>query len=337
MGQEMPAVPPAPPARRRWRWLAVLGIAAAFAAAIAGKYYYPFVSDGPLVREAIVFVEAGTSVAAAGRLLEKQGIISSGNTFHRMARFFGSKKSIKPGEYKIPAHSSMRAILEQLQSGNVLMRRVTVVEGMSAVQIYERLKAEDKLTGDISIPAEGSVLPDTYSFARGTKREAIIAQGQTAMAKFIAATWAKRAVDLPLKTPEEAVVLASIIEKETSKKDELAKVAGVYINRLEQGMKLQADPTIIYPVTKGKPLGRRILRSEIDAINDYNTYTREGLPVGPIAMPGRKAIEAAMNPEKTDALFFVADGSGGHVFAKSNADHARNVANWKKFRAQKGI
>jgi UPF0755 protein len=304
---------------------------------ICGWFVLAWEKAGPSTADTMVYIDQGASVGSAARLLERQGVISSATTFRRMARILGSKKSIKPGEYKFPRQVSMSRILGLLQSGDVLLRRITISEGMSAVQVYERLQADPMLTGDVSMPAEGSVLPETYSYTRGEPRQAILNRAQDSMTKVLEEAWAKRASDLPFATPQEAVILASIVEKETSKKAELPKVAGVYINRIRIGMKLQADPTIIYPITKGKPLGRRIRRSEIDALNDYNTYTREGLPLGPIAMPGRKAIIATLNPEKTDALFFVADGSGGHVFARTNAEHERNVVNWRKYRAQNDI
>ncbi len=312
-------------------------VVAILAIAVVGWFVLAWEKAGPSSADTMVYIDQGSSVGSAARQLEKQGVISSASTFRRMARILGSAKSIKPGEYKFPRKVSMSRILELLQSGDVLLRRITISEGMSAVQVYERLKADPMLTGDISMPAEGSVLPETYSYTRGEPRQAILDRAQDSMTKVLEEAWAKRASDLPFASPQEAITLASIVEKETSKKAELPKVAGVYINRMRIGMKLQADPTIIYPITKGKPLGRRIRRSEIDAINDYNTYTREGLPLGPIAMPGRKAIIATLNPEKTDALFFVADGSGGHVFARTNAEHERNVAGWRKFRANNGI
>jgi UPF0755 protein len=313
----------------------IAGIICIFA--IGAWFVLGWEKAGPSSADTMVYISSGASVGSAAKQLEKQGVISSASTFRRMARLLGDKKSIKPGEYKFPRHVSMSRVLGLLQSGDVLLRRITITEGMSALQVLERLQADPMLSGEASLPTEGSLLPETYSYTRGEPRQAIIDRAQDSMAKVLADAWAKRASDLPFDTPEDAVTLASIIEKETSKKAELPKVAGVYINRLRIGMKLQADPTIIYPITKGKPLGRRILKSEIAAINEYNTYTRDGLPVGPIAMPGRKAIIAALNPEKTDALFFVADGSGGHVFAKTGAEHERNVVNWRKYRAQNGI
>jgi UPF0755 protein len=202
--------------------------------------------------------------------------------------------------------------------------------------VYERLMANDRLTGQIPVPAEGSVLPDSYAFEKGEPRAAVVARMQAAMQKAIDELWPKRSKDTVVKTPQEAVTLASIVEKETSKKSELKMVAGVYSNRLTKGMMLQADPTIIYPITKGKPLGRRIRQSEISSVNDYNTYSMVGLPKGPIANPSRAAIEAVLNPQKTEALFFVADGTGGHVFANTLEEHNANVEKWYAIRRERG-
>jgi UPF0755 protein len=293
--------------------------------------------SGPSDKDTLVYVQEGASLRSAARQMEKQGVISDKRRFLLLSRFLGGTNSIKPGEYKMPRGVSMSRVLNLLQAGDVLLRRVTISEGMSAIQIQERFMADPMMSGRVDMPSEGSVLPETYTYTRGEPRQMVLNRAQDAMSKALEELWAKRQPDLPFSTPQEAVTLASIVEKETSKKAELPKVAGVYINRLRMGMKLQADPTIIYPITFGKPLGRRIRRSEIDAVNDYNTYAMEGLPKGPIAMPGRKALAATLNPDKTDALFFVADGTGGHVFSRTNAEHERNVANWRKFRASNGI
>jgi UPF0755 protein len=227
-------------------------------------------------------------------------------------------------------------VLSILTGGKTVQRMVTVPEGMPSIMVYERLMANDRLTGDIPIPAEGSILPDSYAFQKGEARAAVVMRMQQAMQKSIDELWPERSPDTVVKTPQQAIVLASIVEKETSKKSELRMVAGVYSNRLRTGMMLQADPTIIYPITKGKPLGRRIRQSEISAVNDYNTYSMVGLPKGPIANPSRAAIEAVLNPEKTDYLFFVADGKGGHIFAETLQEHNANVEKWYAIRRERG-
>jgi UPF0755 protein len=213
---------------------------------------------------------------------------------------------------------------------------LTVPEGMPSIMVYEQLMAEQHLTGEIAVPAEGSVLPDSYDFERGESRQAVLNRMQAAMTRVLAEAWTKRAPDIAVKTPQEALVLASIVEKETGKASERAIVAGLYSNRLKQGIMLQADPTIIYPITKGKPLDRRIRMSEFQAVNDYNTYWIVGLPKGPITNPSNASIEAVLNPAKTDALFMVEDDTGGHIFAKTLEEHNRNVEKWFAIRRERG-
>jgi UPF0755 protein len=207
---------------------------------------------------------------------------------------------------------------------------------MPSIMVYERLKAQPNLTGDLPVPAEGSLLPDTYNFVNGETRQEVVGRMQAAMRESLAALWAKRSSDTVAKTPIEAVILASIVEKETGKPSERAMVAGLYSNRIRQGIMLQADPTIIYPITRGKPLGRRILQSEIQAINDYNTYAMLGLPKGPSTNPGKASIEAVLHPARTDALYMVADGTGGHAFAATLEEHNRNVEKWFAIRRSRG-
>jgi UPF0755 protein len=236
----------------------------------------------------------------------------------------------------VPAGASPSDLLTLLQSGKTLQRFVTVPEGMPSIMVHERLMRASVLTGDVPVPEEGSILPDSYSFQRGESRAAVLKRMQDAMNKEFDALWAKRKPNLPVSNRHEVITLASIVEKETGKPSERRMVAGVYTNRLRVGMPLQADPTVIYPVTKGKPLGRRILRSELNTNNGYNTYRMAGLPIGPIANPGRESIAAVLDPESTKALYFVADGTGGHVFANSLAEHNANVAKWYALRRAKG-
>jgi UPF0755 protein len=318
--------------RRRWLWLILL-----LPLLILGALAVQFEAPGPSRADTVVLVEKGASLRKAARALQKAGVIGSADRFLLGARLFGGKAPVQAGEYKFPRGVSAARVLALLQSGDVLLHAVMVSTGMSSLQVHERLMAEVRLTGQVDVPPEGSLLPETYTFTRGESRAEVVARMQTSMARTLAELWETRQPDLPLRTPEEAVILASIVEKETSRKRELPEVAGVYINRLRQGMKLQADPTVIYPVTRGKPLGRRILRSELQADNGYNTYVIEGLPEGPIANPGKAALAAVLNPAKTGNIFFVADGSGGHVFARTLAEHDRNVAAWRRHRAEKGI
>jgi len=239
--------------------------------------------------------------------------------------------------YGLPRGLAAADVLKLLQGGRTLQRFVTVPEGLPSVYVRERLVAAAELTGTVAAPPEGSVLPDSYSFQRGDRRQAVLERMQRAMTLYLADAWARRKPNIAVKTPREALILASIVEKETGKPSERRMVAAVYSNRLKQGMMLQADPTIIYPITRGRPLGRRILLSEVRAVNAYNTYAMTGLPAGPICNPGRASIDAVLDPAPSSALYFVADGSGGHVFANTLAEHNLNVARWRAFRAAKGI
>jgi UPF0755 protein len=273
---------------------------------------------------------------SAARQLEKSGAVKSADAFVRRAKIFGASNTIKAGEFVIPAKASNSDILSILTDGKTVQRMVTIPEGMPSIMVYERLMANDQLTGSISIPAEGSVLPDSYAFDKNEPRAAVLKRMQDAMTKTMAELWAARSPNAMVKTPLEALTLASIVEKETALKSELRIVSGVYSNRLRTGMRLQADPTIIYPITKGKSLGRRIRKSEIADVNDYNTYAMAGLPKGPIANPSRAAIAAVLNPQQTSAYYFVADGKGGHIFADTLQEHNANVAKWYAIRRQRG-
>lgn len=293
--------------------------------------------SGGAPRDASFVIPEGASVARAAQIMEEAGAVESAEGFLRHARLFGSDDPIKPGEYAVEAGDSNADVLALLQSGRTRQRFVTIPEGMPSILVYERLMANPHLTGSIDVPAEGSVLPDTYAIQRGEPRAAVLARMQAAMDRAFADAWADRSARAFPANRMQTMALASIIEKETAKPSERRTVAGVYTNRLRVGMRLQADPTIIYPITRGKPLGRRIRRSEIDAVNDYNTYSRAGLPVGPIANPGRESIRAALDPADTDYLYFVADGSGGHVFARTLDEHNANVRRWRQIRAERGI
>jgi UPF0755 protein len=281
-------------------------------------------------------VPQGSSLASIARKLDAEHDISSAGRFRALARVFGSRDPIQAGEFLLPKGASGARILDILQHGQPIRRFITIPEGLPSILVYEKLRDEPLLTGPIPVPEEGSVLPNTYDFQRGETRIAVLARMQRAMDKAVAELWPKRDPDVVVKTPQEAVTLASIVEKETGKPSERRMVAGLYSNRLKHGMLLQADPTIIYPITAGKPLGRRIRQSEIQAINGYNTYTMVGLPKGPITNPGRASIEAVLHPAQTVALYMVADGTGGHVFASTLAQHNANVAKWFAIRRARG-
>ena len=292
--------------------------------------------SGPAPRTLTVQVAEGSSLASAARALESAGAITSASRFRLFARVFGSGEPIKAGEYRIPPRTSPSDILKMLQGGKVLQRLVVVPEGYPSVLVHDALAKADGLTGTVPVPAEGSVLPDSYAFQRGDTRASVVARMQKAMRDYLAAAWAKRKPGIAVTTPQQAIILASIIEKETGKPSERRTVAAVYANRLRRGMPLQADPTVIYPITRGRPLGRRILRSELQAKNGYNTYAEAGLPVGPIANPGRASIDAVLDPAQSNALYFVADGTGGHVFADTLDQHNANVRKWYAIRRQRG-
>ncbi|MFN3774990.1 endolytic transglycosylase MltG [Sphingomonas parapaucimobilis] len=297
---------------------------------------HDWAGSGPADKPLAVVVPEGASLARAANELQKAGAIRSASRFRLYARIFGDGGAIKAGEYAIPEQASAHDVLTLLQEGKVRQRLVPVPEGYPSVLVHDALLRADGLTGDVPVPAEGSVLPDSYAYQKGDTRASVVARMQKAMKDYLAQAWADRKPGIAVRTPQEAIILASIVEKETAKPSERRTVAAVYGNRLRIGMPLQADPTVIYPITKGRPLGRRILRSELHAKNGYNTYASPGLPVGPIANPGRASIDAVLNPADSKALYFVADGSGGHVFADTLAEHNANVQKWYAIRRQRG-
>ena len=291
---------------------------------------------GPASHPTTVVVPEGSTLAAAARELEKVGAVRSTTGFLRFARRFGSSAPIRAGEYEVAPHMSAKDVLALLQSGHTVQRMITIPEGMPSIEVFERLAGEKLLTGKLPIPPEGTVLPGTYSFQRGEPRRNVLKRMQDAMTQTLNQLWMTRKANSVVNSKLEALTLASIVEKETGVPEERPMVAGVYSNRLRAGMRLQADPTIIYPMTKGKPLGRRIKLSEVRAQNDYNTYSMAGLPIGPITNPGRDAIAAVLAPANTQALYFVADGKGGHVFANDLKDHNANVQRYYNLQKVRG-
>lgn len=286
--------------------------------------------------ETSFIVPSGSSLTSVAQKLEDEGLISSADAFLLRAKLLGGSAPIQAGEFLLTPDMGQGAILDAFQSGDVIRRFVTIPEGMPSILVHEKLMAEEHLTGEIPVPVEGSILPDTYDFERGEARTAVLARMQAAMQNYLAEAWPKRGPGIAVDNVRDAVILASIVEKETGVARERRMVAGLYSNRVKQGMFLQADPTIIYPITRGKPLGRRIRQSEIAAINDYNTYAMAGLPKGPITNPGRESITAVLNPAETDALYMVADGTGGHEFNKDYAAHQRAVDKWFALRRERG-
>jgi len=287
-----------------------------------------FEAAGPLASDRIVNIPRGSGMRDIADILSRGGVIDQPWLFIGGVLVLKAREDLKAGEYEFRAHSSMRDVVATIVEGKVVAHQVSIPEGLSSAQIVARLLQDDVLAGDVKeIPREGSLLPDTYNFARGVTREQMVQRMQQAEQRLVREIWDHRAPDLPVKTPEQLVVLASLVEKETGKPEERTRVAAVFVNRLKQKMKLQSDPTIIYGLVGGKgTLGRPIMKSEIEQPTPYNTYVIDGLPPGPIANPGRAALEAAANPARTRELYFVADGSGGHVFAETYEQHQKNVA-----------
>ena len=301
----------------------------------AGLYFgrLAFNSKGPLQQTKTVLITPGASLDSIAGRLERQNVISQKLVFWAGVRLNKAEAKLRAGEYLFEPGVSMREVMNALVSGKSILHAVTIPEGMTSELAVARLLSDEVLTGSIAeVPPEGSLLPETYKFTRGMTRQQIIEEMKRAQSRALQEIWERRVPGLPIGTPEEMVTLASIVEKETGKADERPRVAAVFINRLRQDMRLQSDPTIIYGLFggKGKPSDRPIYRSDIDRVTPYNTYQIDGLPPGPIANPGRAALEAVANPSRTNDLFFVADGTGGHVFAETLEDHNRNVARWRQ-------
>lgn len=307
----------------------VAGLVGAVAWVVARDQFY---ADGPLKMPKNVVVARGSSTAAIGKTLEQEGVVTNALIFRGGVLLNGAQSKLKAGEYRFPEKITMEQVIDLLISGKSVVHKVTIPEGLTTQLSVERIAANDVLVGEIEgrVP-EGSILPGTYVFDRGDKRADVLAAMKKAQQKLVMELWPGRAKDLPITTPREAVILASIVEKETGIPEERGHVASVFVNRLKKGMRLQSDPTIIYGIVGGQgKLGRPIKRSEIDAKTPYNTYQIDGLPPTPITNPGKEAIAAVLNPDVSDDLYFVADGSGGHVFSKTLQEHELNV---RKLRA----
>jgi UPF0755 protein len=302
-----------------------------------GGFYWvkvQFDKPGPLATSTVIAVPKGEGVSAIAERLERDGVIDDRRIFMTSIIYFMYVKgqgSLKAGEYEFPKYASMRQVLDTLVEGRSIEHKVTLAEGLTTQQMVEKIRANPDLHGEIvEIPAEGTLLPDTYKFGKNDTRKDIIERMVAAQAKFLAKMWEERDEDLVVTTPEEAVILASIVEKETGRADERPHIASVFQNRLRKNMRLQSDPTIIYGLVGGKGvLDHPIQQDEVDRDTQYNTYKINGLPPTPIACPGRASIEAVLKPAKTKDLYFVADGKGGHVFAASLEEHNKNVAKWR--------
>ena len=294
-------------------------------------------APGPLQQDKIVNIPQRSGMSDIADILQREGVIDD-NRWAFIGSVFALKarSDLKPGEYAFTKNASLREVIGTIVEGKVVQHSITIPEGLTSEQIVARLTENDIFSGAIrTIPSEGSLLPETYKFPRGAQREQVIARMQQAQRRVLAEVWERRNVDIPLKSPEQLVTLASIVEKETGRPDERSRVAAVFINRLQKKMKLQSDPTIIYGLVGGKgTLGRPIKRSEIQQPSPYNTYVVDGLPPGPIANPGRASLEATANPARTRDLFFVADGTGGHTFTETYDQHQKNVVRLRMLEKQ---
>jgi UPF0755 protein len=309
--------------------------------AAAGAWFYvqqKLDAPGPLAAAKVVVVPKGTGSGEIGALLERQGVIEDDLLFRIALRLDDeTPRPLRAGEYEFPAGINIRAAIEQMQAGRTVVRRFTVPEGLTVAEVLKIVREVEGLEGNISLrPAEGTLLPETYNYSLGDTRDAVVQRMRTAMTEALDAAWAKRQEELPLASKEEALTLASIVEKETGVASERPRVAAVFVNRLRINMRLESDPTIIYGITKGSgPLDRTLTRRDVETPSAYNTYSIPALPPGPIANPGKAAIDATLNPAKTKELYFVADGTGGHAFAENLEQHNRNVANWRRIQREK--
>lgn len=340
------AAPPPPPRSQKARhplvvvtnffvMVMVLIVLAIGAAAYFGMKR--FTEPGPLAEATSVLIQPGADLDAIAGLLERHNVIDSPFIFSTAVRFYyQAEDRLRAGEYLFQANASMEQVLDDLLSGRSVLHSITFPEGWTSKAIVDKLNADPVLTGEIaSIPAEGSLMPDTYKFTRGATREKMLDEMTRVHQRAVEEIWARRAPGLPIDTPEEFVTLASIVEKETGRADERPRVAAVFINRLLKNMRLQSDPTVLYGLFggEGRPPDRPIYQSDLQKETPYNTYVVSGLPPSPIANPGRAALEAVANPSRTGDLYFVADGTGGHVFASTLEEHNRNVARWREIRA----
>ncbi len=320
------------------RWLALSAVAVLLLAGAAGGWLYlQLDAPGPLPRDAAVVVpRAGLEEIAAE--LARARAVARPLVFHVLALATTYEGPLHAGELLFPEGASLRQVLTVLRTSRPVQHRLTIPEGRTAAQVAMIVAAAEPLTGEPSVPAEGGIMPETYNYERGTTREQIMDRAHAAMDRALETAWEARLPGLPLATKEQALVLASIVEKETARASERPLIAAVFINRLRQGMKLQSDPTVVYGASGGLgSLGHPITRSELDHADAYNTYVIPGLPPSPICMPGAAALHAVTQPAASDALFFVADGTGGHVFARSQDDHLRNVAHWREIERTRAL
>jgi UPF0755 protein len=309
--------------------LTVLGIGAALVLVWA---LWSFFGPGPGAaagKSTDVVLRPGAGLPEIAATLEHAHVIGSAPLFVAAAGATGAAGKLKAGEYAVASHASMASVMDMIRAGRVVRHFITIPEGMSAVAVADVLSRADFLAGSAPIPPEGAVLPETYEATRGEDRAAVLQRMMDARDRLLQQLWDRRRPDLPYQSPDQAVILASIVERETAKPDERPRIAAVFINRLAKGMRLESDPTVIYGLTRGRPLGHALRASELAGQTPYNTYLNGGLPPTPIANPGSAALAAALDPPHTEELYFVADGTGGHVFASTFEQHQKNVAHWR--------
>src|SRR5712691_1962288 len=310
------------------------------AASIAGAAWWEnnyFVQAGPAPAQTVLVIAPGSGLNRIADALRQAGVVGNGLLFRVGIMRRGRTAQLKAGEYAFPAHASEAQVMDMLVMRKVHEHRLTIPEGLTSDAAVALIKADPTLTGEVPVVPEGSLLPETYLFERGTTRSELLARMHKAQETLLAQLWPKRKEGLPLTSQEDALKLASMVEKETAIPSERPRIAAVFVNRLQSGMKLESDPTIIYGLTKGAPLGHPLRQSELTMPNPYSTYQIAGLPPTPISNPGRGAIEAVFNPPNSQELYFVANGTGGHVFAKTIAEHQKNVAQWRKLEQQSAV
>jgi len=318
--------------RRRWLWLIALILLAATGAGILGAVrviQYRVAGPGPLPETQDIVVPRG-GIGAVADFLAQEQVISDPLLFRLLVVTSQKEGEIRAAEFTFPARVSLREVMHILRTARPVQHRLTIPEGLTAQQIAAIFAKSETLAGDMPRLVEAALLPQTYQFERGTQRAAVVARAKATLDKALAEAWAVRAPNLPLASPQDALILASIVERETAKAEERPRIAAVFLNRLKRGMRLQSDPTVVYAASNGAGvLDHPLTRAELDIDSPYNTYKIAGLPPTPIAAPGLAAIQAVTRPAESDDLYFVADGSGGHAFARTLEEHNRNVARWR--------
>ncbi len=313
--------------------IVLLGLVGALGFSLYG--YLEFTKPGPLRDPAVVLLPKGAGSARIAQVLTEAGAVRDGLVFRIGVRLSGASRDLKAGEYRLAAHTSPQAIMKLLISGKTVVRRITTAEGLTSQQILDIVNEAEGLTGEVATVPEGTLLPETYHYSWGDSRQDVVNRMRRSMERVLTGLWDARAKGLPISDPYQAVILASIVEKETAVAEERPHIAGVFINRLRKGMRLQSDPTVAYGLGRdGYTLDRPLTRKDLKTWSAFNTYVIDGLPPRPIANPGKASIEAALNPLSTKDLYFVADGTGGHAFARTLSEHNRNVRKWRRIQSK---